>query len=122
MSGSNDFRRTSRATLEQDYRALMIKYRQLEQEALHACSEEASCLEQVEETLTAHGGYYRVGRDRIGQYWVRYKWTGLHPLAGRYTFGSGTTVYEGLLACDANIIACLAGKRVAHVDKGRGSK
>lgn len=122
MSGSNDFKPSSRAKLEAENRALILKVRELEKRTYHAQTEAELAIGELAHVLDNQAGYLRVGRDRACLYWVRWKWTGDSALAGRYTFASAAALDVALMECMQNVELCLAGKRTAHLDGGTRSR
>lgn len=115
---SNDFKPASRAQLEAENRALRYRVCELEKKHYEALTEAETVLAELAYCLDTNPGYLRVGRDRTLLYWVRWKWTGDHAHAGRYTFASSDRLDVALLESMANVALVLAGKRVSHLDGG----
>lgn len=108
----------SRAKLAAENHALILKLRELEKRSYEALTEAETVLAELAYCLDQEAGYLRVGRDRAGLYWVRWKWTGDSPLSGRYTFASSERLDVAIFEAMANVGQCLAGKRTAHLDGG----
>lgn len=53
---------------------------------------------ELELVLTKEVGYWRLGRARNGDYWVRWKWTD-GPYKGHYEIGGHTTLFGALGKC-----------------------
>lgn len=67
--------------------------------------------------LSRKEGYARVGADRSGLYWARYKWT-TGSLAGFYTFGSGPTLGHAVAQVCEHVHEVESGKRKPTADTG----
>lgn len=78
---------------------------------------EQYALAELALVLSRKEGYVRLGCDATGIFWARFKWTA-GPLAGHYTFGSGTSPGLAFAQVCEHVHEVDAGKRKPSKDTG----
>lgn len=76
---------------------------------------------ELQLVLSRQEGYLRIGQGRDGLIWARWKWTA-GALAGRYTFGSDSSVSVAISQVMLRVHECESGKRKATLDTGYKSR
>lgn len=117
MSKHKNADNISAETWKAAYHGQLEENRILRAQISDTADQAALVFSSIDKVLGASAGYYRMGRNPVGVYWVRWKWT-QGPYANHYVIGGHESTMLAAMECLEQVEKVDKGRRTPLIDGG----